>query len=107
DANPAIDVRRGRVAARVEGAARVARVGPFPDIAGHIEESILVRTEAADGARPLVGPVLAARVPLVTGERALTGIATRVRQGIIAEPAGRRVGPFLVRGQAERHAGGA
>jgi hypothetical protein len=77
--------------------------GPFPDISGHIEEPIFVRAEVADGTWRWVERLLAARVPVVDGKPALTVIAgvEVLRQGIILEPAGCRIGPLLVRRQAE------
>jgi len=103
DADPAIGHRRGPFTARIERAARVTRVGPFPDIAGHIEEPVFVRPKAADRARQCVELLLADRLSVVNGKCALTGIADvqRFRQSIVMEPAGCRVGPLFVRRLAE------
>ena len=86
------------LACRIKCAAPETGVGPFPDIASHIEKAILVRAETADRLRRLFSHLLAARVPVIDRERPLAGITAveAFRQGIVVEPAGGRVGPFLV-----------
>src|SRR5262249_57201033 len=81
----------------------VTGVGHCPKVARHVKEPIFVRTKAADGARCWVEPLLAVRVAVVNGKRALTGIVDvqGFRQGIIVEPARGRVRPLFVRRQGE------
>src|SRR5262245_2624454 len=104
DANSAIDRRRGGFAAGIQYATHEAGVGPFPDIACHIKETVLVRTETADGLRlPVDSPSATARLHIIDrkGAQAWIAIISGVRQNIILEPAGGRNDPLLVGWQAE------
>src|SRR5262245_12860563 len=105
DPNPAIGDRLRR---RIEVGALKTAAGPFPDIAGEIEEAVFVGAKAADRLDRLAEPLVAACILVVERKRAAAGIGRwGKRCAIVPEAAAGGVGPFLIAWQAEVEAGGA
>src|ERR1019366_3057047 len=81
--------------------ADVAACGPFPDVAGDIEQPVPVRAEAAERMGGRVGVAPGGRFALVGGEPAFRGIASVAigGDGIVVETLPGGVGPFCVGGE--------
>src|ERR1051325_1020876 len=89
---------RGWFGCVIESRAHETGVGPFPDIAGGIEQSIFISPEGADRARLAVdiGGFPELRLALVACERAPRRIVRIHRHAIILPAAARRISPLLV-----------